>query len=123
VPNTIDASTRPWIHTLGSIATNWAGYSFVPGHGDVGNAADVTAFGDYLATQRKLVGDAHVQGNSGAAVVQAVMPLLSAQYGKWDYFKYNAQSNILEMDVELTGKKRIPLPVTPPAAPPPDRLP
>jgi cyclase len=119
VPNTVDASTKPWIETLNTLATDEAGsdsrrgfsgggYSFVPGHGDVGNARDVAAFRDYLATLRKLVADARAQGRSGAAVVKAVMTPLTEQYGHWDHFKYFAQPNILEMDAELSGKKMIP---------------
>jgi hypothetical protein len=85
-----------------------AGYAFVPGHGDVGNAQDVAAFRDYLTTLRKLVADAQAQGKSDGAVVEAVMTPLTEQYGQWDYFTYLAQPNILEMDAELRGKKRIP---------------
>jgi hypothetical protein len=61
-----------------------------------------------LTTLRKLVADAQAQGRSAGAVVEAVMTPLSEQYGQWDYFKDVAQSNILEMDAELSGKKRIP---------------
>jgi glyoxylase-like metal-dependent hydrolase (beta-lactamase superfamily II) len=108
LPNTIDASTQPWIDTLDALARDEAGYTFVPGHGDVGNAQDLAAFRDYLATLRQLVGDAQARGKSAGAVVEAVMPALTAQYGQWDYFKYVAQANILEMDAELSGRKRIP---------------
>jgi cyclase len=108
VPNTIDASTQPWIDTLNTLLKNEFGYAFVPGHGDLGNAQDMTVFRDYLATLRKLVADAQAQGKSADAVVEAVLPRLTAQYGQWDYFMYLARSNILEMDAELSGKKRIP---------------
>ena len=33
VPNTIDASTKPWIATLGTLASTYADSTFVPGHG------------------------------------------------------------------------------------------
>jgi cyclase len=108
LPNTIDASTKPWIDTLSTLAKDEAGYLFVPGHGDVGNARDVAAFRDYLVTLRKLVTDARAHGSSDAAVVETVMPPLTRQYGHWDHFKIFAQPNILEMDAELTGRKRIP---------------
>jgi hypothetical protein len=72
----------------------------VPGHGDLGRAADVAAFREYLAMLRKLVADARAQGKLDSAVVEAVMPALNAQYGKWDNFKYMAKDNLLEMDAE-----------------------
>jgi glyoxylase-like metal-dependent hydrolase (beta-lactamase superfamily II) len=108
VPNTIDASTKPWIDTLTTLARERAGFTFVPGHGDVGNARDVAVFRDYLATVRTLVADAQAQGRPEGAVVEAVMTPLKEQYGQWDFFTYNARLNILEMNAELRGTKRIP---------------
>jgi glyoxylase-like metal-dependent hydrolase (beta-lactamase superfamily II) len=108
LPNTIDASTGPWIDTLNALMRNEAGFTFVPGHGDVGSDQDVAAFRDYLATLRKLVADAQAQGRSDAVVVDAVMTPLKNQYGWWDFFEYSARPNILEMDAELRGRKRIP---------------
>jgi cyclase len=108
VPNTMDASVAPWINTLATLAKNAAGYTFVPGHGDVGNTQDIVAFRDYLATLLKLVADARNQGKSGNALVQAVMPALADKYGHWDFFKFLAERNISETDAELAGKKRIP---------------
>jgi cyclase len=110
LPNTIDASTKPWIDTLNTLIKNEVGYAFVPGHGDVGNTQDVTVFRDYLATLRKLVADAQAQGKSAGALVDAVIPRLTAQYGQWDYFKYLLRPNILEMDAELRGTKTVPKP-------------
>jgi len=107
LPNTIDASTAPWIATLDTLAKE-SSYTFVPGHGDVAKAQDVTAFQQYLATLRKLVADAQAQGKSGTTVVEAVMPALTEKYGQWDFFKYLAERNIQEIDAELKGTKRIP---------------
>jgi cyclase len=108
VPNTIDSSTKPWIDTLDSLLKNAAGYTFVPGHGEVGSAQDVAAFRQYLATVQKLVTDARAQGKSGGAIAEAVLPALTEKYGQWEYFKYLATLNIQQMDAELSGKKRIP---------------
>lgn len=108
LPNTIDASTKPWIATLETLAKNHPGYTFVPGHGDLGNAQDVTAFREYLATLQKLVADARASGRSGDAVTEAVMPVLAEKYGQWEFFEYLAPRNIVEADAELSGKKRIP---------------
>ena len=109
VPNTIDASTKPWIDTLATLERDRVGFTFVPGHGDIGNAQDVVMFRDYLATLRTWVADAQAQGRSdGGAVEEAVMTPLRERYGQWDSFTYNARLNILEMDAELRGTKRIP---------------
>jgi cyclase len=110
VPNMIDASTDAWINTLAILAKSEAGATFVSGHGDVGNAQDVSVFRDYLATVRKLVSDARARGQSGEALADAVMPALAAKYSSWDAFKYLARLNVLETDAELSGKKRIPQP-------------
>jgi cyclase len=110
IPNTIDASTKPWIDTLNTLATDTVGFTFVPGHGDVGNAQDVAAFRDYLSMVRALVAAALAQGKSdGGAVVDAMSTSLKERYGQWNSFSYNARLNILEMDAELRGTKRIPV--------------
>ena len=108
VPNMIDASTKSWIETLTTLAKYEPGYTFVPGHGELGNAQDVTAFRDYLATLQKLVADAQAQGKSGDSVKQVVLPALTAKYGQWGFFAYLAELNIAQADAELMGKKRIP---------------
>jgi glyoxylase-like metal-dependent hydrolase (beta-lactamase superfamily II) len=108
LPNLIDASTRPWIDTLDTLAKNEADSTFVPGHGDVGHVQDVEAFREYLATLRKLVSDAQALRKSGEALADAVMPALSDKYSRWDSFKDLARDNILSLDAELSGTKRIP---------------
>jgi len=108
VPTLDDGSTKPWIDTLDRLATSGSGATFVPGHGEVGNATDVAAFREYLVTLGKLVSEAQAAGMSGEALADAVMPRLSDRYGRWNGFEYAARSNILETDSELRGKKRIP---------------
>lgn len=110
LPNLIDASTQPWIDTLDALARDEPDATFVPGHGDVGNAQDVMAFREYLATLRKLVSDAHSLRKSGEALADAVMPALSERYSGWEYFKDLARLDILETEAELNGTKRIPQP-------------
>jgi cyclase len=112
LPNLVDASTQPWIDTLGTLATNEPGASFVPGHGDVGQAKDVVAFREYLVTLRTLVSDAQALRKSGETLADTVLPGLSDKYGRWNGFEYLARPNILETDAELSGRKRIP-PVEP----------
>lgn len=109
LPNTIDASTGSWVETLDALTKDYAGYTFVPGHGDVGTAQDVAAFRDYLATLRKLVAEAQAKGLGGDHLVQTVRSGLSDTYGQWDFFKVLGDRNIVEMDSELKGTKRVPV--------------
>jgi len=108
VPTLVDASTKPWIDTLDTLAKNEPGATFVPGHGEVGTAKDLAALREYLVTLRKLVADAQAVGKSGDALAEAVMPGLSDKYSRWDGFEGAARPSILETDAELSGKKRIP---------------
>ncbi len=63
LPTLIDASTKRWVETLDAImAMNEPGYTFIPGHGDIGDAQDVAAFRDYLTTLRTLVTDGACSG-------------------------------------------------------------
>jgi cyclase len=87
VPNTVDASTKPWIGTLNTLARDAVGFTFVPGHGDVGDVQDVAAFREYLATVRTLVAAARAQGRSdGGAVAEAVSNPLNERYGPLGLF-------------------------------------
>jgi cyclase len=111
LPTLVDASTKPWIDTLDTLlATTESGYTFVPGHGDVGSARDVAAFREYLMTLRTLVAGAEAQGKSGDALAEAVMPALRERYGQWNFSEYVAKENLRQIDAELSGKKRIPSP-------------
>ncbi len=108
LPNLIDATTKTWVETLDTLTKTMPGYTFVPGHGDVGRLQDVTAFRDYLAALRQQVSDARAQGKSGDALADAVMSSLTPKYGRWDAYSYLAKPNIVDVDAELSGKKRIP---------------
>ena len=110
VPNLVDGTTPAWIATLDALAKTNPQYTFIPGHGDVANARDVSAFRDYLSALRTLVGDVQRQGKSGAALVEAVMLTLKKNYGQWDFFAFLAEPNIRDMEAELNGKKRVPQP-------------
>jgi cyclase len=110
LPNLIDASTDLWINTLPKIAGEFPQGMFVPGHGDVGNAADVSAFRGYLTDVRALVAGLVNEGESGNALVNAVLPQLEQKYGKWDFFEEFAKSDILDTAAELRGDKKIPRP-------------
>lgn len=113
IPNTVDGSTNAWMQTLNILASMYAGHTFVPGHGELSTAKDVTAFRDYLATVQKLVADARAAGKSGDAVTQVVLPALKDKYGNLQFFEYLASRNIAEADAEQSGKKRVPRPESP----------
>jgi cyclase len=110
LPTLIDASIRPWIGTLDALLAEHAGYTFVPGHGAVGEGRDVTAFREYLVTLHALVTDARARGQSGEAVTTSVMPSLKQKYGHMEFFEQVARQNVLETEAELNGTKRIPPP-------------
>jgi cyclase len=110
LPNLIDASTAAWLSTLDTIATTQPAATFVPGHGDIGNAADVQAFHGYLAYLREQVATPVKEGKTSDALVNAVLPQLTEEYGKWDFFKEFAKPDILHTAAELRGDKRIPKP-------------
>lgn len=111
LPNLIDASTGSWVASLDAIAAmNEPGYTFVPGHGDVGDVRDVAAFRDYLTTLRALVSDARAEGKAGDALAQSIVPKLKEKFGNWEFVEPLAQMNVLQTDAEMAGTKRVPQP-------------
>lgn len=111
LPNLIDASTEPWMNTLDQVRKRAPSATFVPGHGDVGKAADVEAFRAYLGDVRSLTEQPAKAGKTGDDLVNAVLPTLQEKYGKWNFFQFFAKRNIIDTGAEWTGtKKRPPLP-------------
>jgi cyclase len=110
LPNLIDATTSAWIPTLNSVVAIAPDATYVPGHGDVGNAGDVKKFRDYLAFLRETIAPAVQQNKSGDDLVNAVLPAVTEKYGKWDFFKFFAKPDILHTAAELRGDKKIPQP-------------
>jgi glyoxylase-like metal-dependent hydrolase (beta-lactamase superfamily II) len=110
LPNLIDATTSQWISTLEKLAAGHPDATFVPGHGDVGNAADVKAFRVYLSDLRAMVTEPVKAGKSGDDLVTAVMPQLKEKYGKWNFFDDFAKTDILDAAAELRGDKKNPQP-------------
>jgi cyclase len=111
LPNLIDASTEPWMHTLEELATVQA-QTYVPGHGDVGTVKDVAAFRGYLNDLRAAVAEQVKNNKSGDELVNAVLPAMNDKYGKWNFFDYFAKRNISDTAAELTGKKKLPQPAS-----------
>lgn len=110
LPNLIDASTDKWVATLAKVIAAAPQATFVPGHGDVGNASDVQDFSGYLSALREMTAQPVKDGLVGDALVNAVLPKVEQKYGGWNFFKYFAKPNILDMGRELRGDKKIPQP-------------
>lgn len=111
LPNTIDADTALWMATDERLASEYAQASFVPGHGEVGKAQDVTAFREYLQSLRKDVADARKQNLKAEALTEAVKKDLATQYEHWGFYSHFIEPNIRQMDEELAGTKRRPMPL------------
>jgi cyclase len=110
IPNLIDASTKSWTETLEKLRAQYPLATFVPGHGDVGGAADLQAFHDYLVDLREAVQKAQTAGKAGSSLVDAVMPTMQQKYGSWDFFNFFEKRNIEQTEAELKGLKRLPKP-------------
>lgn len=110
LPNLIDATTSKWTTTLSTLLTERPQDTFVPGHGDIGSAADVSAFRGYIADLRAWVAPAVKEGKTGDNLIAAVMPELTGRYSQWNFFQYFAKRNILDTAAEIRGDKKIPQP-------------
>lgn len=111
LPNTIDASTAPLIETLGTLIGTHPDATFVPGHGQLGTAKDVRDFRGYISDMRDAVKTAQSQGKSGQALTDAVVAALKDKYGSWGAFDRFAPLNASQTAAELSGTKKIPVPV------------
>ncbi len=107
-PNLIDASTGPWIASLNAMQTDFAKATWVPGHGDVSGAAEITAFRRYLEELRAGVRREQAVGKTGDALVQALLPVMKSKYGAWGFFSDYAAAGIQQTAEELAGTKRLP---------------
>ena len=109
LPNLIDASTAPWVETLGKLVAEHSGATFVPGHGAIASTGDVTDFRGYLVALRKSVAKAQAEGKSGDDLVSAVTAEMKNAYGSWGFFNYFIKPDITFTAAELKGEKRIPV--------------
>jgi glyoxylase-like metal-dependent hydrolase (beta-lactamase superfamily II) len=110
VPNLIDADTTAQIASNATFVRDYPADTFVPGHGEIGHAADVRAFHDYLLTLQKSITTAKGKGEQGDVLGQDVLAQLKPTYGGWDYFDYFATKNIAQTVAELADAKRRPVP-------------
>src|SRR5215813_13796884 len=61
LPNIMDGSIKSWLPTLHTLETDFPDFTFIPGHGDVGDVKDVAAFHEYLTTLHRLVFEAQAR--------------------------------------------------------------
>ena len=108
IPNLIDASTGAWIESLDAMQKDYGPSTWVPGHGGIANANDVLVFRKYLADLRAGVRREQAAGKSGDALVQALLPGLKVNYGKFGFFSDYAADDIKQIAQELSGTKRLP---------------
>lgn len=113
LPNLIDGSTDKWRESDRKLVAEFPKATFIPGHGEVGNSADVREFGEYLGDLRTMLGQPVKDGLTGDALVDAVLPGLKEKYGSWNLFDYFAKRNIADTAKELRGEKQVPQPSAP----------
>jgi cyclase len=111
LPNTTDADTAAWVTTDEKLTADHPTATFVPGHGEIGKAADVTAFRGYLEALRSAVASARQNGLTGDALVSEVRGRLAPRFAHWAFYDHFITPNITQMDSELAGTKRRPTPV------------
>jgi cyclase len=111
LPNLIDATTSDWVKTLEKLLADHSSATFVSGHGDVASVNDVRDFHNYLVTLRDDVSKAQAEGHTDKALVDTVLPQLQEKYGSWEFFKNFSVRNIMQTAAELSGTKKVPVPI------------
>ena len=103
LPNLIDATVNDWIPTLDKILIQYPTAKFVPGHGNVAEAAEIRDFRDYLDNLRTRV----KQGiTTGLTIDQAKQQLALPDKYKSFAFQNFAAANVEDMYRELKGIKQ-----------------
>jgi cyclase len=103
LPNLVDATVNDWIPTLDAILKHHGKAKFVPGHGNVAEAADIKDFRDYLDDLRARV----KQGiDGGLTIDQAKQQLALPEKYKAFAFQNFAAPNVEDMYKELKGTKQ-----------------
>ncbi len=104
LPNLVDATVNDWIPTLDKILNQYPAAKFVPGHGNVAEAAEIKDFRDYLANLRARV----KQGIAdGLTIDQAKQQLTLPEKYKTLAFQNFAIPNVEDMYKELQGTKQM----------------
>ena len=123
LPNLVDADTKDQIASVDAMIHDYPDAAFVPGHGkfvpepdldkwDMARAADLKGFRDYLAALRGAISSALVEGKSGQALQDEVLPKMKQAYGDLFGFDFFAAKNIAQTEAELTGTKQVPQPAS-----------
>src|SRR5262249_37742836 len=94
LPNTIDGDTAAWMQADERLASDYPKAAFVPGHGEVGTAQDVTALRGYLQALRTAVASARTKNLTGDALTAAVKGELAPRYEKWGFYSHFIDPNI-----------------------------
>ena len=103
LPNLVDATVNDWIPTLDKILGLYPTAKFVPGHGNVAEAADIKDFRDYLEDLRNRVKQ-RIAG--GLTIDQAKQQLKLPEKYKSFAFQNYAIPNVEDMYKELAGTKQ-----------------
>jgi hypothetical protein len=108
----IDGSVKEWTATNADFTAmpDAAHTVYVPGHGDVADVNDVEDFRAYLLDLKRLVSGARKAGLKDDALAQSVTPKLKAHHPDWQISDRAAAAEIRDMDQELAGTKRRPVP-------------
>ena len=107
IPNLVDASTALWTQTLEKLMADHPKAVFVPGHGNLATATDVSDFQGYLVALRSSVAKAQQKGKSGSELHDAVLAELKDTYATWGFFDSFVKRNIEQTSAELKGQKRM----------------
>ena len=102
LPNLVDATVSDWVPTLDQILTQYPTAMFVPGHGNVAAASEISNFRDYLADLKVRVKQAIAEG---LTVDQAKEQLKLPEKYKSFAFQNFAKPNVEDMYKELKGTK------------------
>ncbi len=102
LPNLVDATVNDWVPTLDQLLKEHPTSKYIPGHGNVAEAAEIKDFRDYLDDLRARV----KQGiANGLTVDQAKQQLTLPEKYKTFAFQQFAGPNVEDMYKELNGTK------------------
>jgi glyoxylase-like metal-dependent hydrolase (beta-lactamase superfamily II) len=104
LPNLVDATVNDWIPTLDAMLKQNPNAKYVPGHGNVAEAADIKEFREYLADLRSRVKAGIAKG---LTVDDAKKELTLPEKYKGLAFQQFATSNVEDMYKELKGTKQV----------------
>jgi glyoxylase-like metal-dependent hydrolase (beta-lactamase superfamily II) len=108
-PTTIDGLIVKWTESLAALERS-PDTIFVPGHGDVASRKDVEDLRVFFTDLRRLTAEGRAAGLSGEALIAAEGPKFAALHGDWPYMDRAPPILIGQMEQELAGTKRVPVP-------------